>query len=361
MSSPTLYAAITNHGFGHATRSAAVLADLQRRCPELTLIVVTTAPKWLLDKYLEADYIYRPTVLDVGAVQSDSFTIDRDATLQALNSLRADAASIIQSELACIQDHDVALLYGDIPPMLGYIAEAARLPCWMSSNFGWDLIYREWGEPFAETVDWVQQGFSNCDRLFRVPFHEPMPAFRNVEDVGLTGGRAIFSEDELRDKFHISTERDRIVMLTFGGYGIAHLPYENLAHFPDWQFITFDQSAPDDCPNLLKLDGKAIRPVDVMPLCGRLIGKPGYGTFSEAMLHDIPIVSLPRSGFAEAQFLMAGLVNYSKHQILDAGEFETSKWEFLRQPLAQPETGHKLPKNGNEEIVNAIATYFGTA
>jgi hypothetical protein len=31
--SRTTYTAITNHGFGHATRTAAVLADLQQRSP----------------------------------------------------------------------------------------------------------------------------------------------------------------------------------------------------------------------------------------------------------------------------------------------------------------------------------------
>ncbi|MEM9137128.1 MAG: glycosyl transferase, partial [Cyanobacteria bacterium P01_F01_bin.42] len=351
-------AAITNHGFGHATRSVAVLADLQRRCPELKLIIVTTAPQWLLDKYLVADYVYRPRVLDVGAVQSDSFTIDRDKTLQALNRLRDSAQSLIEEEVGFIKEEGVSLLYGDIPPMLGYIAEAAGLLCWMSSNFGWDLIYREWGEKFRETVDWVQGGFSKCDRLFRVPFHESMPAFQSIEDVGLTGGRAAFTEAELREKFQIEVERDRVVMLTFGGYGIANLPYENIARFPDWQFITFDREAPDTYKNLLRLDGKAIRPVDVMPVCGRLVGKPGYSTFSEAMLHDVPIVSLPRAGFAEAQYLIEGLVNHSFHQLLEPNEFETSGWEFLHRPLTTPRTDQKLPKNGNGVIADAIAAYF---
>lgn len=358
MNRPALYAAITNHGFGHATRSAAVLADLQRRCPDLQLIIVTTAPQWLLDKYLESDYIYRPRILDVGAVQSDSFSIDRDATLRSLNQLRERANTLIQEELACIQDHQVSLIYGDIPPMVGYIAEATDLPCWMSSNFGWDLIYQEWGEDFTETVDWVQTGFSKCDRLFRLPFHEPMPAFKQSEAVGLTGGRSRFTEAELREKFQIQTERDRIIMLTFGGYGISNLPYENLSHFPNWQFITFDAAAPTHYDNLLKLDGKAIRPVDVMPLCGRLIGKPGYGTIAEAMLHDIPTVLLPRAGFAEAQYLVEGVINYSSHQLLAPEEFETSQWEFLHQPLTPPKLQQKLPKTGNETIVEAIASYF---
>jgi hypothetical protein len=185
-----------------------------------------------------------------------------------------------------------------------------------------------------------------------------MPAFQAIEDVGLTGGRSRFTETELREKFQIRTNRERIILLTFGGYGISNLPYENLSDFPDWQFITFDSAAPEQFDNLLKLDGKAIRPVDVMPLCGRLIGKPGYGTIAEAMLHDIPTVLLPRSGFAEAQYLVEGVINYSPHQLLAPNEFESSRWEFLHQPLTPPKREQTLSKTGNETIVEAIAAYF---
>lgn len=357
MTRQTLYAAITNHGFGHATRSAAVLADLQLRCPHLQIVVVTTAPRWLLDRYLTQPYIYRPKILDVGAVQSDSFNIDHAATLDALNQLRENSAHIIETEVAFIQEMGATLIYGDIPPMAGYIAEAADVPCWMSSNFGWDFIYQDWDERFTDIVTWVQSGFANCDHLFRVPFHEAMPAFKQIEDVGLTGALPRYSEDSLREKYSIGTERDRIIMLTFGGYGIAQLPYENVMKFSDWQFITFDAEAPD-YPNLLKLDGKNIRPVDVMPLCGRIIGKPGYGTFAESLLQDKPIISLPRAGFAEAQYLVEGLKQYGTHHFLEPGEFETSQWEFLHQPMSPPASEAKLPKTGNHSIVEAIATYF---
>ncbi len=48
-SRPILYVAITNHGFGHATETASVAAKIQQMCPEILLILVTTAPRWLLE------------------------------------------------------------------------------------------------------------------------------------------------------------------------------------------------------------------------------------------------------------------------------------------------------------------------
>ena len=354
MTQTTLYAAITNHGFGHATRSAALLAELQQRCPDLHLIVVTTAPQWLLDSYLAGPYTYRSLRLDVGAVQSDSMTIDRAATRRALDELRSQQQDLVATEAAFIQQHQVSLVYGDIPPMAAYIAEAANVPCWMSSNFGWDLIYQDWGNEFADIVTWVREGFQRCDRLFRLPFHGPMSAFPCVEDVGLTGARPRYSAAQLRQKFSFPVERDRTVLLTFGGYGLHHIPYENVRHFPDWQFLTFDVDAPDGFDNLHKLQGREIRPVDLMPLCGRIISKPGYGTFAEASLADVPIIALPRAGFAEAQFLLQGIQDHSYHLCLALGEFVTSDWSFLHRSLEPPRLGQPLSKMGNAEISDAI-------
>jgi len=69
MKRPILYIAITNHGFGHATRTAAVAATIQKLCPDILLMIVSTAPRWLLESYIQGDFIHRPRGFDVGVVQ----------------------------------------------------------------------------------------------------------------------------------------------------------------------------------------------------------------------------------------------------------------------------------------------------
>jgi hypothetical protein len=359
MGRPSLYVAITNHGFGHVTRTASVLAELQHRCPELRLIVVTTAPRWLLEAYLTGDFIHRPRQLDIGVIQSDSLTLDPSATLVALEKLRANAAELIEAESRFIRDQDVQLVLADIPPLATQIAKAAGVPCWMMSNFGWDLIYQQWGEKFESLVSWIQDCFADCDRLFRLPFYAPMPGFPVIEDTGLTGGQPRFSAEDIRTKLKLTVPKAQIVLLTFGGLGLHDIPYHRLEYFPDWQFITLDRNAPEHWPNLIKVNGQAYRPVDLMPACGLMVSKPGYGTFAEGCRVGIPIVSLPRANFAEAQYLLAGLQQYSHHQILETGEFTTSSWEFLQRPMLAPLSTEPLPTNGNEVIASAILQFFG--
>jgi hypothetical protein len=357
MQRPILYVAITNHGFGHATRTASVAATIQKLCPEVLLIMVTTAPRWLLESYIQGDFILRPRAFDLGVVQADSLNMDKQATLERLREIKKNQNSLVASEVNFIRQNRVNLILADIPFLAPVFAKAADIPCWMMSNFGWDFIYRDWGGDFIDIAAWIGECYSKCDRLFRLPFHEPMQPFSNITDVGLTGGSPHYTGDELRSKWGITATVEKTILLTFGGLGLQAIPYDNIKQFPDWQFITFDKSAPD-LPNLLKVTDNTYRPVDFMPICGRVVSKPGYGTFSEAAKLGVPIVTIPRNDFAEAPFLLEGIINYHQHQILTPSEFFESNWDFLYKPLQEAKLSQPIAKDGNEAIAQAILNYF---
>jgi hypothetical protein len=325
--------------------------------PSVELILATTAPRWLLDCYIPEDYQYRHRAFDIGIIQADSLTMDLDATLEKLQHIQAEQSAIVTAEANYLRQHQVDLVLADIPPLATAIAHGADVPCWMMSNFGWDFIYRAWGGEFEPIADWIAGCFEQCDRLFRLPFNEPMSAFPVVQAVGLTGGTPRYSPQELRSRWNLPQPAAQTALLTFGGLGLQDIPYRHLANFHDWQFLTFDHQAPD-LPNLLKLPKHEMRPVDVMPLCGRVISKPGFSTFSEACRMDVPIVTITRDNFAEASILVDGIQDHAWHQVMSPEDFIESKWEFLRQPLNPPRTDQVLAKNGNEQIAGAIVEYL---
>jgi len=357
MSRPVIYLAITSHGFGHAVRACSVAAAAQQLNPEILPVLVTTTPRWLLESYLPGDFIHRPRSYDVGAVQSDSITIDRAATLEKLQQLRSRQDAIIAGEVNFIRRNRVGLVLADIPPLAAPIAKTAGIPCWAMSNFGWDYIYRDWGGDFVEIANWMSECYSKSDRLFRLPMYEPMSAFSEITDVGLTGGMPHFSESQLRTEFGLTTPQEKTVLLSFGGLGLQKIPYYNLQYFPDWQFITFDHQAPD-FPNLVKVTDNQYRPVDFMPLCGRVVSKPGYSTFAEALRLGVPIVSLSREGFAEAALLLEGIQNHSQHQLLTPEEFLQGNWDFLRKMPQPARQASPLLVDGTEVIAQAVVNYF---
>ncbi len=356
-SNPVLYIAITSHGFGHAVRICSVVEAVKKLYPEILLVLVTTAPRWLLESYIQADFIYRPRTFDVGVIQADSLKMDKVTTLEKLQHIYQKQDAIIAGEVNFIKTNGVGLILADIPPLATKIAEAAGIPCWMMSNFGWDFIYRDWGEDFEKIADWISKCYGKCERLYRLPMSEEMSAFPNIIDVGLTGGKPHYSDAELREDFNLNSPKDKTILLTFGGLGLNAIPYQNLESFPDWQFITFDANAPD-LGNLAKITKTNYRPVDFMPLCDLVISKPGYSTFAEALRMDVPIISLTREGFAETPLLLSGIKKFAKHKIISTEEFFQGNWSFLNQDLEMPTDDFSLSKNGTEVIANAVVDYF---
>lgn len=357
-SRPSIYISITNHGFGHAARTASVAAEIQKLNPEILLILVTTAPRWLLESYIPGDFIHRPRGFDIGVIQSDSINMDLEATLHKLKEIRQKQRSIVAGEVNFIQQNRVSLMLADIPPLAPVIAKNAGIPCWTIGNFGWDFIYSPWGGEFVEIADWIHDCFSQCDRLFRLPMHEPMSAFPVIEDRGLTGGSPHHNSEELREKFGINSPKEKTILLSFGGLGLQQIPYQNIQQFPDWTFIVFDRQAPD-YPNIIKITEHNYRPIDFMPICGRVISKPGFSTFSEALRLNTPIVTLTREGFAESPLLLEGIQNYSYHQIIKPAAFFESEWEFLRQDLQPPRQSESMiQKDGTESIAKTIVNYL---
>jgi len=362
MKTLTVYFAITNHGFGHATRTASVVEALAKICSDRLIefkpILATTAPLWLLESYISQPFIYHPVILDIGVVQSDSLTMDKTTTLKQLQNLYDNQNITVAQELELIKANGVDLIFADIPPLAVAIAQAANIPCWMSSNFGWDLIYQDW-QGFELIVDWIQVLYGQSDRLLRLPFHAPMNAFPQIQDLGFTGGMPKYDPESLRKELGLSSDRPTI-LLTFGGLSLESIPYQNLAEFPDWQFLTFDRHAPE-VKNLKNLSFKKLRPVDVMPLSDRLLTKPGYSTLSEACRLDLPTICLTRQGFKEAEYLLQGLENYSHHLIISPEDFYSSNWQFLEQQTnppklrAEEEHIYELPdKFGELAIANEI-------
>ncbi len=358
---PTLYIAVTNHGFGHATRAASVATEVRQRCKlagiPLKLIMATRAPKWLLDSYLFGDYAHYPVGVDIGVLQSDSLTMDKAATLREVQAIWAAEDRIIAAEADYLRSQRVDLVLADIPPLMPKIAKAAGIPCWMMGNFGWDFIYQAWGDEFRPVVDWIRDCYSQGDRTFRLPFHEPMAAFSNITDVGLTGGIPKYTAEYLRKLMASDLPLERTVLLTFGGLGLSQIPYDALKKFPDWQFITFDPNAPE-LPNLYRVRDRAMRPVDWMVMCDRIVSKPGYSTFAEACLLDKGIITITRDCFAEAPILISGIQNYAPHRIVEATDFFNGDWSFITQDLRPPHQSAKPDKNGQAEIAAAITAYL---
>jgi len=338
------------HGFGHTTRLLAVVDALLALAPDTRIVLNTRAPEWLVRVHMSAEQLtLRERALDVGLVQSDSFTTDYAATLAALTDLTHRAPALVAEEAAYLQAEGFDLVLADIPPLAGALAEAGDLPVWAMSNFGWDFIYADLGEELAAFVPWVRALYGQFSGLFRLPFCEPMSAFAVVEPVGLVVNRPRYDRPEMRAALGVDSNRPA-ALLTFGGLGMSGFPTARVAEHPDWLFLVTDPKAPD-LPNVLKVASGRWRLIELLTAVDLAIIKPGYSTVAECCALGLPTVSLTRPGFAEAELLLSGVRAHLPHRILEAGALFDQPWDFLAELGTR---GTPLPADGAQTIARRL-------
>ncbi|MEB3264061.1 MAG: hypothetical protein VKJ66_06785 [Synechococcus sp.] len=357
-----IYACVSAHGFGHGSRTAAVLTELAALRPHWRLVLSTALPDAFLDLAMgTVPHERRPCRWDVGVVQADALGADPLATLKALERLEEQLPAQLERELAWLHAQgEPALVLGDVPPVAALLAERAGLPLVWLASFGWDAIYGPMaGDPALEPSvaerfgDWAERCAALYRRgqlLLRCPLAMPMPWGVPERPIGLTTARPRLALEPLAEALALPPERERCVLLSFGGMGFPLDP-ALLAHWPNHVVVGPDPALAE-APNGRVLPA-GVRPLDLMPLAARLITKPGYSSFCEALSQNVGIHLVHREGFAEAAVLEADLRRHGWHRLLSQEQLRRGDWQ-LDQPLLPP-AGAPLAADGALAAAEAIA------
>lgn len=359
-----IVACISAHGFGHGSRTAAVLAALHARRPDWRLVLSTALPRRFLELAMgPVPFVHRCCQWDVGVIQADALGSDPLATLAALQDLEARLPDQIAAEAAWLlaQRRHAAepiLVLGDVPPAAARLADRLGAPLVWLASFGWEAIYGPMGPAFTPWADAALASYRQGRLLIHCPLAMPISWGIPEVRVGLTAStprldaaalERLASELDLPAAVRSGEGRDRCVLISFGGLGLD-LAAAPLQRWPDHVFIGPDAALAQHANGRVLPAG--LRPLDVMPLCGRLITKPGYSSFCEALSQDLGIHLVERDGFAEAAVLQRDLQNHGRHRLLTRAAFAAGAWQ-LDQALLPPRLG-PLPAGGADQAAAAI-------
>jgi hypothetical protein len=338
-----IYACLSSHGYGHGSRSAAVLSELALLRPDWRLVLSTGLPEGFLNlAFGSVPFERRPCVWDVGVIQADALAVDPAATWAALERLDTLLPAQVEAEADWLarQGEPVAVL-GDVPPPAAMVAARIGAPLLWLASFGWDAIYEPMGGGFVDRALRCRELYARGDLLLHCPLSLPMPWGIPSLRIGVTSSRPRLNPAELARRLDLPAERERCVLVSFGGLGLSLDP-ALLARWPNHVFIGPDPSLAQ-APNGRLLPA-GVRPLDLMPLAARLITKPGYSSFCEAFSQGVGIHLVERRGFAEAPVLQTALQDHGAHRLLTEAQLRRGEWE-LDEPLRKPRRG-PLPLDG---------------
>ncbi|MCP9933035.1 hypothetical protein KBZ08_03810 [Cyanobium sp. Candia 9D4] len=330
-------ACVSSHGFGHGSRTASVLCELAALRPDWRLVISTGLPPAFLElSFGPVPFEVRPCRWDVGVVQADALGADAGATLTALERLKEELPALVEREARWLEaQRQPVLVLGDVPPAAALLARRLQVPLVWLASFGWDAIHAPMGPAFRPWVERHRRLYGQGDLLLHCPLALPMDWGVPEVRLGLTSSRPRLDPARLARELALPAERERVVLVSFGGLGMAIDP-ALLARWPEHVFIG-PEPLLATVPNGRCLP-PGVRPLDLMPLAGRLITKPGYSSFCEAFSQAVGIHLVHRSGFAEAPVLEEDLRNHGWHRLLSQEAFRRGDWE-LDLPLLPPRHG----------------------
>ncbi len=351
---------ITGHGFGHATRMAAVASALAELVPGLRLSLISTAPEWLFRLNIAAAFQLRPRALDVGVIQLDSIRLDPAATLAACARLLERQPDLVEEEAAILRRDGVDLVAADIPPAAFLVAQQAGLPGIGISNFSWDWIYADYVRALpvrSPILAQIREAYGRADLFLRLPFHGPCDAFRVIRDIPMIARRARRSREEVRRTLGLEASRP-VILLSFGGFEIQGIDFDQVEALGEYCFLT-TQPLPRRVRNvrLVNLDGLTYE--DLVAQADAVITKPGYGIVSDCLANRTPLLYTARGEFAEYAVLVAALEQYGvsafieNHDLL-AGNWRASLDELLGRSRVWPE----LPVNGVDVAAGILRAHL---
>lgn len=354
---PHLVAYVTGHGFGHATRMAAVLAAVAGRVPGLRLSIVSTAPEWLFRLNLPMPFTYRARALDAGVIQVDSIRLDLHRTLAAATRLLAEQAQAVADESAYLSREGADLVVADIPPAAFLAAEQAGVESVGISNFTWDWIYADYARTlpeFGRVAASLRAAYARASLFLRLPFHGPCDAFRRRLDIPLVARTARAEREAVRARLGIP-DGQSLVLLSFGGFDLQGLDFERVEAMTDWVFLT-THPLPRPLRNVRSVTLDGLRYEDYVAASDAVITKPGYGIVSDCLANRTPVLYTDRGRFAEYDRLVEGLEAFGAARYVPSPDLLAGRFhEALRRLVRGPHRWRALPAHGAETAARILA------
>lgn len=351
---------ISGHGYGHAVRSRQVVLSLRDACPELKLHVRTTTPR----RFFESSFLpvfYHKRSLDAGVSQRDSLEVDLEKTLGACQALHREIPQLISEEVDFIQREGIRLVIGDIPPLCFEIAAQCSLPSVAIANFTWDWIYRAYLTEFPAFLPLIRQMedfYRKATLALSLPFACDLRGFPRMVPIPLITRASALDKAEARKQFGLPATAI-IVLMSFGGFGLKQLPWEEMERCEDFFFVTTGELSSKG-KNFLVLPEAQPQYHDLVRAADAVVSKPGYGIVADVIAHRVPILFTSRGPFPEYPFLVEALSEWATSAFVPQEELRRGKiGPHLKRLLEREPSWPTVPLNGAQVAAERIIALLG--
>jgi len=339
---------ITSHGFGHATRTCAVLNEISK-VQSFDFVIFSTLPQWFFSQNLNFKNFESVSIkTDVGLVQKTPFDHDLDQTFLELQEFLSFKNSNFNKAFELSKEKKFDLIICDISPLGIEVAIRLGIPSVLIENFTWDWIYQEFLEinsGWAEIVEKTSESYGKANLHIQTkPF-----CSENIDSLKIPPISRPVLKNPYQIKKSLGCDQDsRLILLTTGGITTQFDFTPKLKIHSDYTFIVsgdFKEIIRDQNIISLPMNFHEHYP-DIVNASSLVVGKVGYGTLSECWLTNTPLIGCYRDNFRESVVLRDFATKNLTHSEISIVDFERMNWIFEIQNISQdikPDNRHLHP------------------
>lgn len=319
---------ITPHGFGHGTRSAAVMEELYAINPLIQFEIFTHIPQFVFKQSLSFQFVYHPLLTDIGVVQNGPLAEDIPGTLTRLNDFLPFDNSLVTNLTKYLRNINCKLIICDIAPIGIVVANELGIPSVLVENFTWDWIYEDYvkyDSDFSKHIKYLSKVFLSAD--YRIQL-EPVCLYVDSDLIVDPISRRISKSKEIvRNELGLLHD-DKVILITLGGIDGDYKFLEKLSSLENVKFIIPGASKKrGENENLILLPKhSAFFHPDLLNASDAVVGKAGYSTVAEVYNTGLPFGFVTRENFKESAVIEKYNSKHIKGFPIKEAEFYSCNW-----------------------------------
>jgi hypothetical protein len=361
---------ISGHGFGHASRQIEIINALGATRPDLTIVVRTSAARWLFERTARVPMALLPGECDTGVVQVDSLRLDERETMTRAAAFYDTFEARVEAETDLLRAHDVRFVVADAPALGASAGAAIGVPAIIVSNFTWDWIYESYEPSFARraqdgspsTLDTMRAAYRRAQAAWRLPMHGGFATFDTIVDVPFVARHARHDRAHVRRTLGLPADRP-LVLSSFGGYGVQGLELARLDCLATCGVVLTprdDDAALTGVPAGIhqvteaRLYGSGLRYEDLVGACDVVATKPGYGIIAECVANRTAILYTSRGNFREYEVLVREMPRVLRCEYLDHDDLFAGRWQQALDRLLSSPAPAGSPRTDGADVIAAM-------
>lgn len=320
---------VSDHGYGHATRSIALARALAAEGgPGIRIEILNHHAHGLVTRALaglpQIKVIDRPT--DVGFVcRDDRLMLDRGPTALRVSVWISGWKQFVADEVARLRTEPPDLIVTDVAPEALLVAERLGIASVVTSNFTWVDQYEAHLRPDLVAPLRGAYALAHCAHAY--PMRTAMSGVRNIVPAGLVTRAPLRERADVRHDLGVDDD-EPMVHLGFGwsadavalageidaGYlpaGVRLLLSSNLARLAPFQ---------NPSNRVVQIPEGDCDAHEAIGACDLVVTKAGYGTVAEAIAAKVPLLTIPVEGSRESTLIASTVEKLGIGRSAPAGE-----------------------------------------